>query len=162
MCKELWPGRNVSEETECFTEPGGNSGDIAGHLVVILTVKKGLPILETARLQMWVILPSAYQHDIEFPLANKHSNIEELSCLSLQNQSNLEHISVVSIFILGQTEVPPVDSDKLRRGTQAHPCPSKIIVYTQRAWLDRVDPELEPFFPDGVNSLLRQDACCVG
>ena len=46
------------------------------------------------------------------------------------------------VFNLGQIEVLPVDTDRLRRATQADPVLSKVRLYTQRGWPNDVNPEL--------------------
>ena len=50
-----------------------------------------------------------------------------------------------SVFNLGQIEFLPVDTDRLRRATQADLVLSKVRLYTQRGWPNDVNPELKPY-----------------
>ena len=120
-------------------------------LLTILGPKKALPTLAATRLQRWAIILTAYQYDLEFRSTKAHSNADGFSRLPLQGQVNVvcgnrvmdvSPLTPESVFNFGQIEVLPVDTDRLRRATQADPVLSKVCLYTQRGWPNDVNPEL--------------------
>ena len=53
-------------------------------LSTIFSPKSSLPTLAAARLQIWAIILSAYQYDVEFRPTDKHANADGLSRLPLE------------------------------------------------------------------------------
>ena len=88
-------------------------------LLTILGPKRGLPTLAAARLQRWVLLPAAYQYDIEFRSTKEHSNADGFSRLPLKVSEESQCVSSISVFSLSQIEFLPVDTDKLRQATRS-------------------------------------------
>ena len=78
-------------------------------LLAILGSKAKLPTLAAARFQRWAICLTAYNYELVFRPTTKHSNVDGLSCLPLE-ENNEDVQDVATIFNLKQTEVLPVDA----------------------------------------------------
>ena len=123
-------------------------------LLTILGPKKGLPTLAAARLQRWTIILTVYQYDLEFRSTQAHSSADGFfkatiagtsqCCMWKQSDGCTSSNSWVCVN-LGQIEIFPVDTDRLRHATQADPVLSKVCLYTQRGWPNDVNPEQKPY-----------------
>ena len=123
-------------------------------LLTILGPKKGLPTLAAARLQRWTIILTVYQYDLEFRSTQAHSSADGFfkatiagtsqCCMWKQGDGCTSSNSWVCVN-LGQIEIFPVDTDRLRHATQADPVLSKVCLYTQRGWPNDVNPEQKPY-----------------
>lgn len=115
-------------------------------LSTILHPSKALPTLAAARIQRWAMFLSAYQYDIEFRTTSEHANADCFSRLPLTNADTNPPTSKSSMFNIQQINILPITAQDLKQATETDSVLSKVIMYLQNDWPDKIPPELKPYF----------------
>lgn len=55
-------------------------------LILLLSPKRGIPVLTASCLQRWAIQLSAYQYDIEYRASKDHANADALSTIATKDR----------------------------------------------------------------------------
>ena len=89
---------------------------------------------------------SAYQYNIEFQTVSEHANADCFSRLPFTNADTKPPTSKSSMFIIQQINILPITAQDLKQATETDSVLSKVIMYLQNDWSDKILPELKPYF----------------
>ena len=129
-------------------------------LKTILSPKKGIPTLASARLQRWAWILSAYHYDIEFRPTNEHGNADGLSRLPLPEGSLEETCADPTVFNISQIDALPVTVAKLRAATASDCVLSKVCRYVKHGWPPEVPDKLRPYL-NQQHELTVENGCVM-
>ena len=125
-------------------------------LTTLFNPDKPLPVLASGRIQRWAIFLMNYQFTIQFRPTNKHTNVDALSRLPLDNQ---EFVSTnnVSILQLQKFQEIRVTVKQVAEGIQKNPLLSKVLHYVKMGWPQKVEPALSPYFARRNELTIEED-----
>ena len=114
-------------------------------LTTLFNPDKPLPVLASGKIQRCAIFLMNYQFTIQFRPTNKHTNVDALSRLPLDNQ---EFVSTNNVLILQLQKFQEirVTVKQVAEGIQKNPLLSKVLHYVKMGWPQKVEPALSPYF----------------
>ena len=102
-----------------------------------------------------------YQFTIQFRPTNKHTNVDELSRLPLDNQE-LVSTNNVSILQLQKFEEILVTVKQVAEDIRKYPLLSNVLHYVKMAWPQKVEPALSPYFARRNELTIEEDCLLRG
>ena len=125
-------------------------------LTTLFNPDKPLPVLASGRIQRWAIFLMNYQFTIQFRPTNKHTNVDALSRLPLDNQE-LVSTNNVSILQLQKFQEIRVTVKQVAEGIRKNPLLSKVLHYVKMGWPQKVEPALSPYFARRNELTIEED-----
>nr|XP_039266275.1 uncharacterized protein K02A2.6-like [Styela clava] len=119
-------------------------------LTMLLSPKRGIPVLTATRLQRWAIKLSAYKYEICYRNTKNNGNADALSRLPMKtDQSEIRDCweEEATIMNINQVHTLPITPAKLRHATENDPKLSRVLLYTINGWpaKEEITNELLPF-----------------
>ena len=102
-----------------------------------------------------------YQFTIQFRPTNKHTNVDALSRLPLDNQE-LVSTNNVSILQLQKFQEIRVTVKQVAEGIRKNPLLSKVLHYVKMGWPQKVEPALSPYFARRNELTIEEDCLLRG
>ena len=105
-------------------------------LTTLLGPKSAIATLVAARFQLWVLLLSAHQYEIEYRPTSKHA---DANCFSRPPQQDgiLLTGDIETLYIM-QIQVLPVTAKDIAKVTMADPVLFKVYQYVMNGWPNEI------------------------
>ena len=114
-------------------------------LTYILSPKQGIPPLAAARMQLWALILTGYNYDIQYRSTHAHANADGLSRLPIPDGRQEGNLADVTAFVIGQPEALPMQATEVEEASRADPTLGKVLEYLRQGWPKRIPDEVAPF-----------------
>ena len=132
-------------------------------LTLLLSLKRGIPVLAASRLQRWAIQLSAYQYGIEYRASKEHVNADALSRLPRRVVEELDDWSIeIDQVNRIQMERPPITVSQIREAKRGDPVLSRAMHSILDGWPaeNGIPEELKIYF-NKQDELTVEDGCIL-
>jgi transposase InsO family protein len=135
---------------------------------LILSPKKGIPVLAAARIQRWAIELSAYDYELRHKPAERNCHADALSRLPLDNVEQptglINWTKEATIINLEQVSHLPITAKAISKEIRKDAVLAKVLFLTQNGWPERLDlsRELQPYFNRRMELSVEEGCLLLG
>ncbi len=115
-------------------------------LMSLFSETRCIPLLASARIQLWALTLSAYQYSIVYRAGKENANVDALSRLPLPETSAVSYVPPGTVFSMDRLAETPIRASQIRQWTERDPVLSQVKTFLLQGWPRVVEgEELRPY-----------------